>query len=253
MLQIWKIFEDRERLIGIILLIIIAWVLFFVPTFYYSRTYRFEVSEAGRTQLAGEVYVKKGDFLVADPKDINHDSAVIIYPGALIEPEAYTPLVKKIASNGVMVVVATMPFNLAIFAPDTANEIIEKYDEIESWVIVGHSLGGSMAAQNSLKNNDIDGLVLLGSYTPSYVDLSNRDLKVVSITGSNDLIVDREKQESALKKLPLDTKIVEIEGGNHAQFGNYGFQTGDGYADITSEQQQDITVDEIMLLINALD
>ena len=33
------------------------------------------------------------------------------------------------------------------------------------------------------------------------------------------------------------TEII-IKGGNHAQFGNYAFQSGDGKADISSFKQQ---------------
>ena len=34
-----------------------------------------------------------------------------------------------------------------------------------------------------------------------------------------------------------------IEGGNHAYFGKYGFQEGDGDATITNENQIETTVD----------
>ena len=36
--------------------------------------------------------------------------------------------------------------------------------------------------------------------------------------------------------------VVEIEGGNHAQFGNYGPQKGDLPATISAEEQQARTV-----------
>ena len=36
--------------------------------------------------------------------------------------------------------------------------------------------------------------------------------------------------------------MVEIQGGNHAQFGNYGPQKGDLPAEITAEEQQAQTV-----------
>lgn len=39
--------------------------------------------------------------------------------------------------------------------------------------------------------------------------------------------------------------IVVIEGGNHAQFGNYGEQKGDTPADISPQEQQSQTVDAI--------
>ena len=37
-----------------------------------------------------------------------------------------------------------------------------------------------------------------------------------------------------------------IDGGNHAQFGDYGEQDGDGKATITPEEQQRQTAEEIV-------
>ena len=39
--------------------------------------------------------------------------------------------------------------------------------------------------------------------------------------------------------------VVEIDGGNHAQFGSYGLQRGDPPAEITPQEQQARTVEAI--------
>ena len=43
-----------------------------------------------------------------------------------------------------------------------------------------------------------------------------------------------------------DTTEVVIEGGNHAQFGDYGIQFNDGVAKISKEEQLEITIREIL-------
>jgi len=45
----------------------------------------------------------------------------------------------------------------------------------------------------------------------------------------------------------------EIEGGNHAQFGNYGAQKGDGAASISAEEQQNFTADQIDIFIDGFE
>jgi len=58
--------------------------------------------------------------------------------------------------------------------------------------------------------------------------------------------------ESSLARLPEDTSLVVIEGGNHAQFGDYGPQEGDGTATLARDAQQRATVDAILELIESL-
>lgn len=46
-------------------------------------------------------------------------------------------------------------------------------------------------------------------------------------------------------KLDYTENVVEIQGGNHAQFGNYGPQKGDAPAAISAEEQQAQTVEDV--------
>ena len=48
------------------------------------------------------------------------------------------------------------------------------------------------------------------------------------------------------KKYQIPTKYIEIEGANHSQFANYGTYSGDGEALISSDEQMDITVRNIV-------
>lgn len=75
-----------------------------------------------------------------------------------------------------------------------------------------------------------DGLVLFGSYCAS--DLSGSDLAALSILASEDGLSTPQKIDEAAHLLPAETIFVVIEGGNHAGFGAYGPQPGDGEATI---------------------
>ena len=63
-------------------------------------------------------------------------------------------------------------------------------------------------------------------------DVRDESLDVLSITGSADGITTPQKAADARGLLPADAETVEIEGANHAMFGNYGPQSGDGTATI---------------------
>ena len=155
-------------------------------------------------------------------------SGFIFYSGGLVEPEAYVAHLQPIAEAGYAVFAPKMPLNLAVFDISAADDIIAQHPEIEHWVIGGHSLGGAMAAQYTFDNDDkIDGLVLWASFPAESTDLSNHNIMAASIFGSNDGLASVEEINSSAVRLPSDTIFIEIDGGNHAQFGDYGEQGGD--------------------------
>ena len=165
-------------------------------------------------------------------------TGLIFYPGGRVEPESYAPPLQAIASDGYITIVPDMPFGLAVLAPDTADEIIEAFPDIERWVIGGHSLGGAMAAQYTAENEGIDGLALWAAYPPADVDLSAAPIAATSIYASEDGLTSLAEIEASRAQLPPDTVFIEIDGGNHAGFGSYGEQDGDGVATIDPEEQQ---------------
>ncbi|MBP3544180.1 MAG: alpha/beta hydrolase, partial [Lachnospiraceae bacterium] len=138
-----------------------------------------------------------------------------------------------------------MPGNLAVLDMNAADGILQEYPEIEEWYIGGHSLGGSMAASYIDKHADeFEGLVLLAAY--STADLTDDDLKVISIYGSEDKVLNLEKYEEYRENLPENLGEVIIQGGNHAQFGIYGAQEGDGAAVISNAEQIERTAGVIV-------
>jgi hypothetical protein len=189
-------------------------------------------------QSDNQVKVTSKPWLVFQPVDGMPTTGFIIYPGGRVDPRAYAPQAHEIASKGYLVVIVPMPLNLAVFGSNKASKVIDEFPNIENWVIGGHSLGGSMAALYAYNHSDqIDGLVLWASYPASSNDLSNSNLKVVSISASLDGLATPDKIEASRQLLPAGTTWVNIIGGNHAQFGWYGSQAGDETATISRTDQ----------------
>lgn len=176
------------------------------------------------------------------PKQAN--AGFIFYPGGKVEYTAYAPLMRALAEQGILCVIPKMPLNLAVLDMDAAENILALYPEIDTWYIGGHSLGGSMAASFAAESDAFEGLILLASY--STADLTESDLKVLSIYGTEDGVLNMEKYEEYRPNLPDDTTELTIEGGNHAQFGSYGPQDGDGIAAVSSEEQLQLTAEAII-------
>lgn len=181
------------------------------------------------------VEVQTDAWLVFRPRASEPTTGFIFYPGGLIDYRAYAPPAKSIAAQGYLVVIVPMPFNLAFFDTNRANDVIAKYPAIKRWVIGGHSLGG-VAAATFVKSHPIavQGIAFWASYPAD--SMSDARVRVVSIYGTKDGSVDQLLGARSL--VPASTQWVVIRGGNHAQFGYYGVQAGDGVATIAREEQQ---------------
>ena len=176
------------------------------------------------------------------------EAGLIFYPGGKVEYTAYIPLMKTLAADGVLCVLVKMPGNLAVLDMAAAAGIPEQFPEIDAWYLAGHSLGGSMAASYLADHtDDFEGLILLGAY--STADLSGSGLEVLSLYGSQDLVMNREKYAKYRENLPSDLTETVIDGGCHAYFGMYGAQEGDGIPTISNEAQITITAEAIRNLI----
>lgn len=182
------------------------------------------------------------------PKGTEATKGFILYPGAKVDAKAYAPLCRKIAENGYEVIILDMYLNFAMLSPNKAEKIIKEHENIKSWVVGGHSLGGVVASRFAANNTNVDGVVLLASY-PSNDDLKQLGKDVVSIWGSKDGVINFANLIESKEKLPKDTTYVEIEGANHSQFGDYGKQKGDYDALISEEEQLEIASNSIVKLL----
>lgn len=162
------------------------------------------------------------------PTDPTHDVGLIFYPGGLVEPRAYAHLLRQIAEDGYPVVIVKPPFGIAFLSGGAAATIAADRPDVQGWVVAGHSLGGVVAAGNAAgQNPSLAGLVLWASY-PNESLAERSDLAVASIWGSNDGSTTAEDIQGSRRDLPAATSFVEVAGGIHAFFGDYGPQRGDG-------------------------
>lgn len=172
--------------------------------------------------------------------------AFIFYPGAKVEETAYAPLLHQLAKKGVDCFLVKMPLRMAMFGRGAAGDIIDKHS-YGSWYLGGHSLGGAMAAIYAAEyKNRFDGLILMAAYPTQKL---NDGIKLLSLAGDQDQVLKWETYEDNKVNWPGNAEEYIIKGGNHAQFGDYGEQRGDGEPQISGEEQQEQTAEEILELI----
>lgn len=230
-----KLWKKTLILIGVLLLVCIGTFLIYVNDYYLAEDVAVDQYESLKAD--GHV-VEIANYTVFTPEKSN-DVGIIFYPGAKVEEIAYTPLINKLCEEGFTCILFHMPFYMAIFDQEAADVIFENFSGPETWYMCGHSMGGAMASNYVSNNPDsVNGLILLGAYI--YGEVSPEDALTIYGTFNSNLEEDIDYEEN----------IVVIDGGNHAQFGNYGKQKGDPDATITADEQQEITVDAIVDFIN---
>jgi len=217
---------------ALLLILLIGGYIYF--SVYYHASGYVEDCLAG-TDDVDVVPVRQGLFLDGP----GEEKALIFYPGAKVEYTAYVPLLTSLASEGMDCFLVDMPLNFAFFGMNRASGIMKDYNYRE-WILGGHSLGGVVAAMYTA-GHDLDGLVLLAAYPVKTVDEPTLELY-----GSEDKVLNLKERKKGDRYLPEGSEVEMIEGGNHAQFGDYGEQKGDGAAKISREEQQKLTVQKIM-------
>ena len=239
-----KRFNKHKKLMfcfGIIIGVVILLFLGFLV--YVGDYYEADRKRINSFNKNSNIVMKELDDIIVFGSESN-SIGFIFYPGGKVDYRAYEPLMQQLATKNVTSILVDMPFNLAIFGLNRADDIIKNYPNIKSWYIGGHSLGGAMAATYVSSNLDkFDGLILLGAYSTS--DLSKSSLNVISIYGSEDNILNIDKYNSNKKMLPSNYSELIIKGGNHSYFGFYGMQDGDGKATISNIEQIKQTVNFI--------
>lgn len=197
---------------------------------YVNQYYR---ADETAMSLANAAFVQRQDNLMMLIPDEETDTGVLFYPGAKVETEAYLPLLNQFREAGYLCVLIEMPFHMAIFDTDAALDGIEACEDIDHWFLMGHSMGGAMASQFASEHpEELEGLVLLGAYPYKEFDPT--------------LVVYGSLNTSVAEKLDGTETVVCLEGGNHAQFGNYGLQKGDPAGEISRQEQQDKTVEAVL-------
>lgn len=226
---------SMKKRLKIAFIVIISLVILSGGAFLIYASDYYRADEVADAAMQSDALTQVGDNLIMLNPAAPSDTAMIFYPGAKVEYFAYLPIREKIKrSTGITCFLVKMPFNMAIFDANAAEKIIAQFPGIKNWYIAGHSMGGAMASDYASKHQDkVKGLILLGAYI--YGDYPEEN--ALTIYGSFNT--------SVAEKINYMENIVVIEGGNHAQFGNYGKQKGDPDATISREEQQDKAVEAI--------
>ncbi len=230
----------------------IRWAFLFwavVSTAWLANSFRTRGVGDDKLQSSATVSVVDGKAcLEFSPMSPGTASALIFFCGSGVSARAYAPLVRPIAEAGYPVFVVKLPYRFAPLesnkraAVDRALHVIAQHPRIPAWVVSGHSLGGALACRLVQTDPDaVSAMVLVGTTHPKDEDLSRLRLPVTKVYASNDGIAPPERVRANQALLPAHTKWVEIEGGNHSQFGYYGHQLLDGTATASREAQQEIT------------
>ena len=194
-------------------------------------------------------YENKEDYYSYTPT-VNYNEVLVFYPGALVQTKAYLPLCREIAKNNIKVFLIKMPWRQATIGYNKPKDLNILNDTSKTYILAGHSQGGKMAAQFVYENPSLmDKLILIGTTHPRDISLADNKIPILKIYGSKDGIADEESIIENKSKLPEHSKFVRIDGGNHSQFGYYGFQLGDNGADIGRKQQHSETLKSIIEFI----
>ena len=189
-----------------------------------------------------------GEGLIFQP-ELPNGKGVILYQGAKVEKEAYAYLGQSLSEQGFVVSIPQLPLNFGILGSGTAASVIDEHADVEEWYVGGHSLGGVAASFYAEDPSPkLAGLYFLGAYPAS--DFSDSDLPMLSIYGERDGLSTIEDIEESRELFPDGSVFVEIEGGNHAQFGLYGEQKGDNPAELSPIEQQDQVIEALTEWIN---
>jgi hypothetical protein len=226
----------------IVLITILSLIAAMIIGFLGWTAFYYKADDTAKAYLISDTTLQEKGNLTILPED-GSTAAMIFYPGAKVEETAYLPLLEQIREKAhITVIMVHMPLHLAFFNGNAADEVMQEYPDIRTWYVSGHSLGGAMASQYAGRHADkIRGLILMGAYI--YGDYPAAS--TLTIYGSLDTL--------ARDRITYTENVVCIEGGNHAQFGNYGRQKGDSDATISREDQQAQAVEAITKFIDQAD
>ncbi|MBD8077778.1 alpha/beta hydrolase [Cellulosimicrobium arenosum] len=171
------------------------------------------------------------------PSDDAAATGLVYSPGARVDVRAAAHVLRPLAEAGYVVVALKEPLGIAVAWPGQSGTAIAGFDDVDRWAAGGHSLGGVVASSYAAGHEDVVGALLLhGSYPAG--DISGADLQVTSVWGSRDGLTTPDAVEASRADLPGDATFVEVVGGVHGFFADYGPQPGDGTPTITRDDAQ---------------
>lgn len=216
----------------------------------------YRASSEAREALAGDEAVAVSGaehYWLFQPRTGAAEVGLLFFPGALVDPVAYAPLLRDLAAAGYPALLIQVPRRGALGGAEGAEPLnraasaMMQQSQVTRWVIAGHSRGGEIASRLAqTEAPSFAGLVLIGTSHPRDISLANIRMPVARVYGTRDTVADVEKLERTKVNLPADATHIRIDGGNHSQFGSYGFQPGDWPATISREEQHDQTLAAVL-------
>jgi pimeloyl-ACP methyl ester carboxylesterase len=223
----------KRTLLGLVIVLVLISIGFVV----WAETPLGPAPEAlAALESDSQVTVTIDNFITFQPANMQPVTGFIFYPGGRVDYRSYAAPLHEIAAQGYLVILVPVRLNMAFFDINAAQPVFAAHPEIQRWAVGGHSLGGVASALFAKDHLEIAGLVFWASY-PADDSFKNSAIKVLSIYGTNDM-AGMQKFDETKKLLPQDTQFVVMDGGNHAQFGDYGLQPGDKIATISHTEQQ---------------
>ena len=185
-----------------------------------DRMHRVTPEALAALQSDDSVNVDQNEWFVFRPVHSSPTKGLIFYPGGECDERGYAEPLREIAAAGYLVVLVPMPLQLAVFAPDSATEVISNFPEISTWAIAGHSLGGSMAARYAFHHpENVAGLLLWDAYAPD--DMTDSNTKITMIHRSDDSGAVPPDYVEKLPLLPEQTEFVALKGAQHLNYGRF--------------------------------
>lgn len=204
--------------------------------------------EVFRSNLVSVTEADRAVVIIPQVEDADTPSVLVYYPGARVDPYAYVPVLGELAARtGFRVVIPRPPLNLALTDSRTVDQLAALAGPAEEILVGGHSLGGVRACL-AADSTEVTVLLLHASYCAN--DLSTRgDLRVLTLLGSRDDLTDLALVADARPLLPKDAQETTLSGFNHAAFGAYGPQAGDGEATVSRKEATDLLVEKTVAFL----
>jgi pimeloyl-ACP methyl ester carboxylesterase len=180
-------------------------------------------------------------------------AGLLFFPGAMVDPVSYAPLVRAAAEAGHHAILIRVPRRGLLGGAEVpsviprAHALMKILPEVRRWLVAGHSRGGEIAARFARDRPEaLSGLLLIATSHPRDFSLANAVFRVTRLSASRDGFATPEKLAVNRPNLPASARLIEVQGGNHSQFAWYGFQPGDRFATMPREEQQRLTLDVLL-------
>lgn len=210
----------KYLVVGLVVMAVAAWVGLWA----WGKSRHAAAGPAALAALASDaaVTVEQGEFLVFRPSAGESHLGVIFYPGANCDVRGYAPILRSLAAAGYFVVAVPMPLEFAFLGPNRARDVQDAFPRVRRWAMIGHSLGGAMAANFTFHNPDrVAGIVFWDSYPPSNASLAQFPRPVWQIHRATPDGAAPPALAAERHLFPAASHWVPIPGGIHMYFGDF--------------------------------